>query len=211
MPERMRRVNEVLREVLADGVEALGDPGLGFVTVTAVRATPDLSQASVYVSVLGAEKRRARSLRALERAHGVRVAMENMFPLRRGRVRVSSYTPGHDPTIPGARNYTLDLSHTAVAGDDAFALLERMGDRLVHLHLADGTGLPNDEHLVPGRGTQPCAEVLRRLARAGFGGTVVVEVSTRRARSRNERLDALAESLLFARLHLGTRLPRSQA
>jgi bifunctional oligoribonuclease and PAP phosphatase NrnA len=77
--ERMRRVNEVLREVLADGVEALGDPGLGFVTVTAVRATPDLSQASVYVSVLGAEKRRARSLRALERAHGVlqaRIARE---------------------------------------------------------------------------------------------------------------------------------------
>jgi phosphoesterase RecJ-like protein len=75
----MRRVNEVLREVLADGVEALGDPGLGFVTVTAVRAAPDLSQASVYVSVLGAEKRRARSLRALERAHGVlqsRIARE---------------------------------------------------------------------------------------------------------------------------------------
>ncbi|HEX5559856.1 MAG TPA: 30S ribosome-binding factor RbfA [Gaiellales bacterium] len=79
MPERMRRVNEVLREVLADGVEALGDPGLGFVTVTAVRAAADLSQASVYVSVLGAEKRRARSLRALERAHGVlqaRIARE---------------------------------------------------------------------------------------------------------------------------------------
>ncbi len=77
--ERMRRVNEVLREVLADGVEALGDPGLGFVTVTAVRAAPDLSQASVYVSVLGAEKRRARSLRALDRAHGVlqaRIARE---------------------------------------------------------------------------------------------------------------------------------------
>ncbi len=77
--ERMRRVNEVLREVLADGVEALGDPGLGFVTVTAVRAAPDLSQASVFVSVLGAEKRRARSLRALERAHGVlqaRIARE---------------------------------------------------------------------------------------------------------------------------------------
>src|SRR6185437_13434107 len=77
--ERMRRVNEVLREAIADGVEALGDPGLGFVTVTAVRAASDLSQASVYVSVLGAEKRRARSLRALERARGVlqsRIARE---------------------------------------------------------------------------------------------------------------------------------------
>jgi sugar phosphate isomerase/epimerase len=152
-----------------------------------------------------------RQIDELERAHGVRIAMENMFPLRRGRVKVSSYTPGHDPTVPGARNYTLDLSHTATAGDDAFALLERMGDRLVHLHLADGTGLPTDEHLVPGRGTQPCADVLRRLALAGYDGTVVVEISTRRSRTRNERLDALAESLLFARLHLGTRSPRSRA
>ncbi|MFC5065428.1 sugar phosphate isomerase/epimerase family protein [Actinomycetospora atypica] len=152
----------------------------------------------------------ARQVDELERAHGVRVAMENMFPLRRGLVRVSSYTPGHDPTLPGARNYTLDLSHTATAGDDAFELLERMGDRLVHLHLADGLGSERDEHLVPGRGTQPCADVLRRLALTGFDGTVVVEISTRRARSRNERLDALAESLLFARLHLGSRVPRSR-
>jgi bifunctional oligoribonuclease and PAP phosphatase NrnA len=77
--DRMRRVNEVLREVLAEGVEALGDPGLGFVTVTSVRAAPDVSKASVYVSVLGSEPRRARSLRALERAHGVlqsRIARE---------------------------------------------------------------------------------------------------------------------------------------
>lgn len=150
----------------------------------------------------------ARQIGELERAHGVRVAMENMFPLRRGRVRVSSYTPGYDPTVPGAENYTLDLSHTAVGDDDALAMLERMGERLVHLHLADGTGLERDEHLVPGRGTQPCAAVLQRLRASGFGGTVVAEISTRRARSRDERLDALAESLLFARLHLGSAVPR---
>jgi sugar phosphate isomerase/epimerase len=149
-----------------------------------------------------------RQVDELERAHGIRVAMENMFPLRRGRVSVSSYTPGHDPTVPGARHYTLDLSHTAVARDDALDLLDRMGDRLSHVHLADGTGLDHDEHLVPGRGTQPCAEVCRRLGASGFEGTVVVEIGTRRARSRNERLDALAESLLFARLHLGSDLPR---
>jgi ribosome-binding factor A len=77
--ERMRRVNESLRKVLADGVERLGDPSIGFVTVTGVRATTDFTQAVVYVSVLGTEKRRARSLAALERAHGVlqqRVARE---------------------------------------------------------------------------------------------------------------------------------------
>ncbi len=79
MSERMRKVNEALRHVLADGVESLGDPGLGFVTVTAVRASPDLGHAEVYVSVLGSEKRRSSSLEALDRAHGVlqsRVAKE---------------------------------------------------------------------------------------------------------------------------------------
>jgi ribosome-binding factor A len=77
--ERMRKVNEALRHVLADGVESLGDPGLGFVTVTAVKASPDLGHAEVYVSVLGSQKRRTSSLRALDRAHGVlqgRVARE---------------------------------------------------------------------------------------------------------------------------------------
>jgi ribosome-binding factor A len=75
----MRRVNESLRKVLADGVERLADPAVGFVTVTGVRATTDFSQAIVYVSVLGSEKRRTKSLNALERAHGVlqqRVARE---------------------------------------------------------------------------------------------------------------------------------------
>jgi ribosome-binding factor A len=77
--ERMRRVDESLRKVLADGVEQLGDPSVGFVTVTGVRASSDFSQAVVYVSVLGNERRRTRSLHALERAHGVlqrRIAQE---------------------------------------------------------------------------------------------------------------------------------------
>jgi len=75
----MRKVNEALRHVLADGVETLADPGLGFVTVTAVRASSDLGHAEVYVSVLGSEKRRSASMKALDRAHGVlqgRVARE---------------------------------------------------------------------------------------------------------------------------------------
>jgi ribosome-binding factor A len=77
--ERMRKVNEALRHVLADGVETLADPGLGFVTITAVRASPDLGHAEVYVSILGTQKRRRSGLRALDRAHGVlqrRVAKE---------------------------------------------------------------------------------------------------------------------------------------
>ena len=66
MPERMRRVNEALREVLSEGVAELKDPRIGFVTVTGVRASHDLRQATVYVSVLGSERKRAASLAGLE-------------------------------------------------------------------------------------------------------------------------------------------------
>lgn len=132
----------------------------------------------------------------------VALAVENMFPVQRGPVRAVPYSPGYDPTEVGHAHYTLDLSHTATAGSDALAMLDRMGEGLRHLHLADGSGSPRDEHLVPGRGAQPCAEVCERLAASGFSGVVVLEISTRRCRTRYERTSLLAESLLFARLHL---------
>ena len=132
----------------------------------------------------------------------IAVAVENMFPVQRGRLHAVPYSPGFDPTAVDHAHYTLDLSHTAASGSDALAMLDRMGDRLTHLHLTDGSGSPRDEHLVPGRGTQPCAEVCERLTASGFAGVVVLEVSTRRCRSRYERTALLAESLLFARLHL---------
>jgi sugar phosphate isomerase/epimerase len=134
----------------------------------------------------------------------VRFAVENMFPLRmRGRV-VSAYEPSWDVAFDGEpyRDYTLDLSHAAVSQSDSTAMLDAMGDRLTHLHLADGTGIPKDEHLVPGRGGQPCAQILSTLGAAGWSGTVVVEVNTRRALDRAEREADLAEALAFCRLHL---------
>jgi ribosome-binding factor A len=70
--ERMRRVNEAVRQVLADALAGeLADPRLGFVTVTDVKTSPDLRSARVYVSVLGGEDARASSLTALRSAHGV--------------------------------------------------------------------------------------------------------------------------------------------
>jgi sugar phosphate isomerase/epimerase len=143
----------------------------------------------------------------LEDASGIAIAVENMFPVRRpigrGRsVQVTAFRPSIDPTDVGHRHYTLDLSHTAAAHVDALELAKRMGEGLTHIHLADGDGLPKDEHMVPGRGSQPCAEICENLARAGFDGQVVLEVNTRRARSAADRAEMLAESLLFARLHL---------
>ena len=71
MTDRMRRVNESLRTVLAEAVGELKDPRIGFVTVTGVKTSPDLRHAVVFVSVLGSERKRAKSLAGLEAAHGV--------------------------------------------------------------------------------------------------------------------------------------------
>ena len=71
MAERMRRVNEAVRQVLSEALLELKDPRIGFVTVTGVVASPDLRQATVYVSVLGSEEKRSKSMTRLDAAHGV--------------------------------------------------------------------------------------------------------------------------------------------
>jgi sugar phosphate isomerase/epimerase len=132
----------------------------------------------------------------------VRFAVENMFPLRaRGR-EVTPYAPDWDPTEEDVQHFTIDLSHTSVSQSDAMDMASRMSHRLAHVHIADGLGGPRDEHLVPGRGNQPCGTLLETLARQGFDGTVVVEINTRRADSRADRESDLAEALAFTRLHL---------
>ena len=94
--DRMRKVNELLREVLSEALIDLKDPRIGFVTVTAVRTSPDLRQATVYVSVLGSERKRQRSLEGLEAAHGVlqaRIASEVRLK------RTPTLTFEYDPTV----------------------------------------------------------------------------------------------------------------
>ncbi len=159
---------------------------------------------------------------ALEERSDVLVAVENMFPFRADRffgsgqtsiermrrrggnpgAGVSAFAPSYDPLDGGHAHYTLDLSHTATAGTDALEMAARMGDGLVHLHLCDGNGAATDEHLVPGRGSQPTVEVCQMLAGGGFTGQVVLEVTTSGARTKAERDELLTESLQFARTHL---------
>jgi sugar phosphate isomerase/epimerase len=134
----------------------------------------------------------------------VSFAIENMYPVRMAGREFVPYSPGWDPVAAGFDAYTLDLSHCAASRSDAMAMAASMGGRLAHVHLGDGTGEGRDEHLVPGRGTQPCAELLESLVRRRYRGSVAVEVSTRRSASRAEREADLAEALAFARQHLAT-------
>src|SRR5690242_13247393 len=71
MSERMRRVNESVRQVLAEALPELKDPRIGLVTITGVETSPDLRQATVYVSVLGSLRKRNATLQGLEAAHGL--------------------------------------------------------------------------------------------------------------------------------------------
>jgi ribosome-binding factor A len=67
----MRRVNESVRAVVAEGVAGLKDPRIGMVTVTGVRVSADLGDAIVFVSVLGNEQARDATMAGLTSAHGV--------------------------------------------------------------------------------------------------------------------------------------------
>src|SRR5262249_56080953 len=131
------------------------------------------------------------------------LGVENMYRLRGGGGELAAYAPHWNPLLMDSPHVTLDLSHTATSGSDAFAMAEELGDRLVHVHMADGSGMPNrDEHLVPGRGTQPCAPLLEKLAADRYSGIVVLEVNTRRATTREARIGDLTEALDFTRRHL---------
>jgi sugar phosphate isomerase/epimerase len=146
-------------------------------------------------------------LRRMQEETDIRFAVENMYPWRAaapviGERRVEAYSPGWDPTEEDYPSFTLDLSHSSTARIDTMGMLDRMGSRLAHLHLADGSGSNADEHLVPGRGNQPCAEILGLLGRNGFDGNVVLEINTRRSGNPDQRDIDLAEALSYARRHL---------
>jgi ribosome-binding factor A len=73
----MRRVDESIKAVVSETIPSLKDPRVGFVTVTGVETTSDLSQATVWLSVYGGEKQRRATLVALESAAGLLQARVN--------------------------------------------------------------------------------------------------------------------------------------
>lgn len=138
----------------------------------------------------------------LERRTGIAFAVENMYPWRAPRREMQVYLPGWNPAEQPYANATIDLSHSATAQTDPVEMAKTLGDRLRHIHMTDGSGSAKDEHLVPGRGNQPCVELLELLAVTGFAGHVVVEINTRRSGSREVRELDLMEALAFVRLNL---------
>lgn len=139
---------------------------------------------------------------------GVVVAVENMFPVAAGGRTREAFAPHWDPGELTIDRLVLDVSHATMAGRSALELARGWGERLHHVHLCDaaapGAGRLVDAHLVPGRGGQPVAELLRHLALSGFAGDVVAELNTRHCgRDDGARLAELRETVAFAREHLG--------
>ena len=192
-----------------------------------VRAAEDLGAQTVVIHPPFRWQRRyaegfSEQVARLEASGDVIVAVENMFPFRADRFlggtqasiermrkrggkpgpAISAFAPSYDPLEGAHAHYTLDLSHTATAGTDALDMAHRMGSGLAHLHLTDGSGAYIDEHLVPGRGTQPTVEVCQMLAASDFSGHVILEITTSGARHEADREALLKESLEFARTHL---------
>ncbi len=140
----------------------------------------------------------------LEERTGIAFAVENMYPWRASRREMQVYVPGWNPAEQSYANTTLDLSHSAVSRSDPVAMARELGDRLRHIHMTDGTGSAKDEHLVPGRGTQPVAALLEHLADTVFDGHIVLEINTRKAADREARELDLVEALAYTRLNFAS-------
>jgi ribosome-binding factor A len=115
MSERMRRVNEAVREVVSEAVGDLKDPRIGFVTVTGVETSTDLRHARVFVSVLGSEAKRRKTLAGLTAAHGVLQArLAHELRLKRTPQLAFEY----DPTIERGVRMTQLIDELAPEPED---------------------------------------------------------------------------------------------
>ncbi len=118
--DRMRRVDEAIREVIGEAVAAdLKDPRVGFVTVTDVRTSADLRHARVYVSVLGDESERQASLDGLRSAHGfLQARVSSQLRLRRTPELIFSYDDTTDKAMRVGELLDAELpSGDAVVGE----------------------------------------------------------------------------------------------
>jgi ribosome-binding factor A len=115
MTERMRRVNESVRQVLAETLPELKDPRIGLVTVTGVETSPDLRHAVVYVSVLGSARKRRNTLVGLEAAHGV---LQSRLAKELRMKRTPQLTFEYDPSVERGVRMSRLIDELAPEDDD---------------------------------------------------------------------------------------------
>jgi ribosome-binding factor A len=116
MSDRMRRVNESVRAVLAESIGELKDPRIGFITVTGVETSSDLRHATVFVSVLGSDRKREQSLAGLEAAHGV---LQKQLAGELRLKRTPQLTFQYDPSVERGVRMSKLIDELVTDHDDA--------------------------------------------------------------------------------------------
>jgi ribosome-binding factor A len=111
----MRRVNESVRQVLAEALPELKDPRIGLVTITGVATSPDLRHAVVYVSVLGSARKRKATLVGLEAAHGV---LQSRLARELRMKRTPQLTFEYDPSVERGVRMSRLIDELAPEDDD---------------------------------------------------------------------------------------------
>lgn len=124
---RQRKLAERIKEIVAGAVEMrIKDPRLGFVTITDVRLTPDLREASVFYTVYGDQAERDESAAALAAATG-------MLRSEVGRQTGVKFTPTLafvPDAVPENAAHVEDLLRQAAAAD------ARVHEQAAHAHYA---------------------------------------------------------------------------
>jgi sugar phosphate isomerase/epimerase len=111
---------------------------------------------------------------------GVTVAVENMFPVHLAGRPLMFHADQDLDALEGLPDLALDTSHAAVAAHDLLAVRRRLNGRIRHVHLSDNAGKGWDSHLPPGDGVLPLEPFVDELVRAGYGGSISLEVDLRR-------------------------------
>lgn len=113
-------------------------------------------------------------------AHGVRVAVENLFPVPLGPATPRLHTATHPEHLVGHQHVVLDTSHLAVTGVDLGAAWDVIGPRTAHLHVSDHDGGWGDRHLLIGEGHLPLSPLLARVSRDVAAPSITLELHLRR-------------------------------
>jgi sugar phosphate isomerase/epimerase len=120
-------------------------------------------------------------LRGLSERTGVRVGVENMFPLSLGKRGVAFHAHDVLNDLDRFPHVVLDTSHAAVAGLDLLETYRELRDRLVHVHLSNNAGRGWDSHASVDAGVLPLGDLLDAVAADGFTGTISLELDLRSA------------------------------
>ncbi|HZQ87773.1 MAG TPA: sugar phosphate isomerase/epimerase family protein [Acidimicrobiales bacterium] len=133
---------------------------------------------------------------------GPTVTVENMYTVEALGRTVRPYLADADEDFAGYQAITLDTSHAGADRRDVLELYDQWRGRVAHLHLSDSTTSRGDEHLPPGMGTLPLADLAGAMVRDDFAGHVVLEVGIGRLPEAT-RDSVAADCAAFAREAFG--------